>query len=535
MGPLLINLRLLLVPLSLLLLGLVVASAMVLPLAYLGIRAVGIGGEFLAFISSARILDALLNTAILTIVVTVLSALIAVPAAFVTMRTDLPARRFWSVAMALPLAIPSFVGSFAILGALAPRGSILQLLLSSFGVDRLPSIYGWPGAILALTLFTYPYMFLTTRAGLLGIDPAIEEAASTLGYGHRETFMRVTLPHMYPSIATGALLVASYVLSDFGTPSLMRFNSLTRMIYIEYQSAFDRSGAAVLGLLLVVQVVIILSLEHRARNRASYYSVGPGSKRITSTIKLGRWRWPAMIFSAGVTIPGLILPLAILIYWLINGVLAGEYFQPFLELAFNTAYVSSLALLIIPAALPVALLSVRFRSRVSSTLESLTYVGFAMPGIVVALSLVSFAANYATILYQSMGLLIFAYAILFIPLAVGTLRSSLLTINPQMEDVARSLGLGQVRVLVKITLPLARPGLLTAAALVMLTTMKELPATLLLAPVGFRTLATQVWSNTNDAFFAQAAVPAILLVAISALLVTVILSQERPREQSGGS
>ena len=134
-----------------------------------------------------------------------------------------------------------------------------------------------------------------------------------------------------------------------------------------------------------------------------------------------------------------------------------------------------------------------------------------------------------------MGLLIFAYAILFMPLAVGTLRSSLLSINPQMEDAARSLGLGQIRVLAKITLPLARPGLLTAAALVMLTTMKELPATLLLAPIGFRTLATQVWSNTNDAFFAQAAVPAIILVVISALLVTIILSQERPRERSGTS
>lgn len=506
-----------------------------LPLAYLGIRAVGIGGGLLTFLSSARILDALLNTAILTAVVTALSALIAIPTAFVTVRTDIPARRFWSLALALPLSIPSFVGSFAILGALAPRGGMLQILLSSFGVDRLPSIYGWPGAILALTLFTYPYMFLTTRAGLWGIDPAIEEAASTLGYGHRETFLRVTLPHIYPSITTGALLVAFYTLSDFGTPSLMRFNSLTRMIYLEYQSAFDRSGAAVLGLLLVVQVVAILFLEHRARNRASYYSVGPGSKRVASTIRLGRWRWPALIFSAGIAIPGLILPLGVMFYWLINGVFAGEYFQPFLEMASNTVYVSSLALLIIPAALPIALLAARFRGRVSGTLESLTYVGFAMPGIVVALSLVSFGANYATVLYQSMGLLIFAYAILFMPLAVGTLRSSLLSINPQMEDAARSLGLGQIRVLAKITLPLARPGLLTAAALVMLTTMKELPATLLLAPIGFRTLATQVWSNTNDAFFAQAAVPAIILVVISALLVTIILSQERPRERSGTS
>ncbi len=179
------------------------------------------------------------------------------------------------------------------------------------------------------------------------------------------------------------------------------------------------------------------------------------------------------------------------------------------------------------AALPVAILAVRYSGRLSSLLERATYIGFALPGIVIALALVFFGANYATPLYQTLGLLIFAYVILFLPQAVGATRSRLLQISPRLEEAARSLGSTPLQTLTKITLPLVRPGILAGAALVFLTTMKELPATLLLSPIGFKTLATSIWSATSEAFFARAAVPALLLILVSSVPMAFLVIRER--------
>lgn len=514
-------------PLFLVLAALVVALAMMLPLMYLTLRTVGVGEEVWLLLFQTRTIQVVVNSVLLALVVTMFSTLIAVPLAFMTLRTDLPGRRFLSVATLLPLVIPTYVGSFVIIAALGPRGSILQNWLAPFGIEQIPSIYGWPGTVLVLTLFTYPYILLTVRASLHNLDPALEEASRSLGYNHRESFFRVTLPHLYPSIAAGGLLVALYTLSDFGTPSLMRFDSFTRVIYIQYQSSFDRSMAAVLALFLVLVAIIILFLEYRARGKVRYYSTSAGSKRPAQTIKLGRWRWVALIFCVTIVWIALIMPLGVIVYWLIRGISAGESFMPVWQLVLNSAYVSGLAaFIVILAAFPVALLAVRYSSLFSNLVERSTYIGFAMPGIVVALSLVFFGANYATIFYQSIGMLIFAYVVLFIPQAVGTLRSSLLQLNPRLEEAARSLGHNSWKTLRHVTVPMVRSGLFAGVALVFLTTMKELPATLLLAPTGFSTLATRIWSATNDAFFAQAAALALVLVTVTALSMTIILYEE---------
>jgi len=501
---------------------------MVLPLAYLGIRASEAGAGIMGILTSYRTFEVFANSAILALVVTALSAIIAVAAAFLTVKTDLPAKKFWSVILIMPLAIPSFVGSFALIATFAPRGSVLQNLLAGLGVEALPSIYGWPGAILALTLFTYPYVFLTTRASLRGMDPALEEVSRSLGCSTLSTIRRVILPHLYPSIAAGSLLVAFYALSDFGTPALMRFDSFTRIIYVEYQLAFDRSSAAILSLLLVALVTLILYLEHRVRSKAAYYSLGPGTKRDPTLISLGRWKWAALAFCGTIATLGLFIPVGVLLYWLLQGVAVGASFPNLGVITLNTIYAAVVATAFIVAlALPMALLAVRFPSKSSTIIERLSYIGFAMPGIVVALALVSFGANHLPMFYQSMGMLVFAYVVLFIPLSIGAIRSTLLQISPRMEEAARSLGLGAGRTLLSVTIPLAKTGLLAGSALVMLTIMKELPATLLLAPTGFKTLATQVWTGAESASFSYSAAPALILVAISAISVTIILSQEK--------
>lgn len=520
-------------PLFLILAAAVVAVAITLPLVYLVIRAVGIGGdEFWALISRPRNITVFFNSAAMAATVTLFSTLIAIPLAFLTVRTDLPGRKFWLVATTLPLAVPSYVGSFALIATLAPRGSFLQLLLQPLGVDELPSIYGFPGAVLAITLFTYPYLLLSVRSGLQGIDPSIEEAGRSLGYSSRETFFKVVLPQLKPSMIAGGLLVALYSLRDFGTPSLMRFDAFTRVIFIQYKASFNRNTAAVLSLMLVTLVLLILWLEYRVRSRAAYYSRGSASLRPPKIVKLGIWKWPALGFCFLITSFGVVLPVGITLFWLIRGLNTGYSFPNLLPSIFNSVSAAGLAAIAATIfALPVAILSVRFPTKITAIIERCSYIGFGVPGIVVALSLVFFGANYLPFLYQTLPMLIFAYLVLFLPQSVGAIRTSLLQVNPQLEESARSLGRNPWQALREVTLPLVRPGVLSGAVLVFLTAIKELPATMLLAPIGFNTLATQIWQATENVDFADAAASSLAMLLVSMGSTLLVLSQENVKKE----
>lgn len=503
----------------------VVALAMLLPLVYLAVRALSSGlGEALAIAADASSLATLARTVVLAATVTAASVLIAVPLAWLTARSDLPGRRWWAVLGALPLVIPSYVGGFVLVSAFGPRG-LLQDALAPLGVERLPSIYGFPGAVLALTLFTYPYVFLTVRAALRGMDLSMEEAARNLGSSAYAAFFRITLPQLRPAIVAGGLLVALYTLSDFGAVSLLRYDSFTRQIYLQYSSAFDRTPAAVLAVMLVLLVAAILAVELWTRGRAGYFQTGA---RNAAPVALGRWRLPALVFCSVVVLVALVVPVGVLVFWLLRGLAFGESLNPVWQTAANSLYVSGLAAgVAVLAALPVAVLSVRFPGRASSLIERLTYVGFALPAVVLALSLVFFGANYAPAIYQTLGLLVFAYVVHFLPQAVGATRAALLQARPSIEEAARSLGRGPLSVMRTVTIPLARSGIVAGAALVFLTTMKELPATLLLGPTGFGTLATQVWSASSEAFFARAAAPALLLILLSAPPLYLLTIREK--------
>ncbi len=529
-------------PLFLTLAAAVVAVAIALPLFYLVIRTAGIGGEeFWELISRPRNIMVFFNSAAMAATVTLFSTLIAVPLAFLTVRTDLPGRRFWLLATTLPLAVPSYVGSFALIATLAPRGSFLQLLLQPLGVEELPSIYGFPGTVLAITLFTYPYMLLSVRSGLQGIDPSLEEASRSLGYGSRQTFFKVVLPQLKPSIIAGGLLVALYALRDFGTPSLMRFDTFTRAIFLQYKTSFNRNSAAALSLMLVTLVLLILWLEYRMRSRAAYYSRGSASLRPPKIIKLGIWKWPAFGFCLLITSFGVVLPVGITIFWLIRGLNGGYTFPNLLPTVLNSIGAAGLAALATTIfALPVAILAVRFPSKITAIIERCSYIGFGVPGIVVALSLVFFGANYLPALYQTLPMLIFAYLVLFLPQSVGTVRSSLLQVNPQLEESARSLGRNAWQTLREVTLPLVQPGVLSGAVLVFLTAIKELPATMLLAPIGFSTLAMQIWQATENVDFADAAAASLTMLLVSMGSTLLVLSQENVKKEqvlkeAGGS
>ena len=515
--------RLNLPPFSLLAPALLVGGAMLVPLAYLLVRSVGASDEAWDLLFRVRTLATLGRTALLVVTVTGLSVLVSVPLAWLTTRTDLPLRRVWTVLTILPLVIPSYVGAFLFVSALGPRG-LLQGALAPFGVDRLPEIYGLPGATMALALLSYPYILLIVRSSMAGMDPAMEESARALGRGPVRTFFTVTVPLLRPAIAAGSLLVALYVLSDFGAVSLMRYETFTWSIYQQYQGAVDRSIAAVLSLLLVGLAVGVLVAEQWSRGRVKYHRSGVGAARKLSLVRLGRWRWPALLLCGGLVAFALALPISVLAYWLARGVEAGGTFDGLWSAARNSLYGSGLAaLLAVALALPVAAMVVRYPSRISRALEGVSFVGYALPGVVVALALVFFGANYAGPVYQTIWLLVFAYVVLFFPVALGSVRSSMAQISPSLEEAARGLGRTPARTVLTVTLPLVRSGLIAGAALVFLVTMKELPATLILGPLGFNTLATQVWSASSEAFFAKAAAPALLLVLLSSVPTAILV------------
>lgn len=511
--------------------GGLIAAGMLLPLIYLLIRASAVGGaETATLLLRPQTLTVVWNSIALVLLVTAVALVIGLPLAWLTVRTDLPGGRAWSVLCALPLVFPSYVGSYSLVAMMGPRG-IVQGWLEPLGIERLPSIYGLPGAVWALAILTYPYLFLSIRAGLRNLDPALEEASRSLGLSPWQTFLRVTLSGLRPSIAAGALLVALYVLSDFGAVAMLRYNSFTRAIYVQYLGSFDRSLASLLALMLVVLSLLLLLAAQRVQGRHRYHRAGVGAARRREPVRLAAWRWPALAFCGAVVVATLILPAGVVVYWLVRGLLAGESLLPVWIALVNSVRAAALAAAVaVLLALPVAYLAVRFPGRYSAAVAGTVYLGNGLPGIVIALSLVFLGANYAPWLYQTPAMLIFAYIVRFLPEATGTIRAGLLQINPRLEDAARSLGLSRGQTVCRVTIPLLQPGIWIGVALVFLSTIKELPATLLLGPAGYTTLATQIWSATAEAFFARAAAPALILLVVSGLSIWLILRQE---EQGG--
>ena len=497
---------------------------LLLPLVYLVVRAAEGGGRGLDVVWRRSTLELVWSTGLLVVGVVAAAIAVAVPLAWLVVRTDLPARRAWAVAAALPLVIPSYVAALCLLGALGPRG----LAADVFGLERLPELRGYWGALLALTLSTYPYVYLLASAALRDLDPALEEAARGLGRSRGQVFRRVTLPALRPPVAAGGLLVALYVLSDFGVVTLMRYDALTRAIFLQYRSLFDRTPAAVLSLVLVALTAVLLVLEARARRGGRLHRTGPGVARRRSIVPLRRWKLPALAFCTLVVGCFLALPVTVLVTWLARGLERGDVTMPWGQVGGSLSASALAALAAAAASLPVAVLAQRFRRPWTVALERASFAANALPGIVIALSLVFFAARYAEPLYQTLALLVFAYVVRFFPQALSGTESALVRVSPRVEEASRALGRGTLATLATVTVPLARSGLLAGAALVFLSAMKELPATLLLRPIGFETLATEIWALTAVGAYSRAALPALLLIAVS-VPVLVLLSREPAR------
>jgi iron(III) transport system permease protein len=444
----------------------------------------------------------LFNTLRLIACAVITTGLIGTALAWAVERTDLRGKRIWSVLAVVPLAIPPFITSYAWVS--------ISTNLETF----------W-GALLVVTMAYYPLVYLPVAAALREMDPALEETARSLGLGRTNMFLRIILPQLRPALLGGVLLVALDVLVEFGAFALLRFRTFTTAIYGAYRAGFSGAEPALLAMVLLVLCVACLTAEFLVRGRARYGRLARGARRGATKYRLGGWHGLAQAGFASWAALTIGVPVGMIVYWLAQpGDVAtapvAATFGAVVSAAWASVYLGAAgAALTMALALPLGILAARYHGWLVTALERAAYLAQSIPGIVIALALVSLTVHALRPLYESTPLLVAAYAVLFLPLALVSVRAALTQAQPALEEAGRSLGLGRMSVLLRVSLPLAAPGLGAAGALVFISVTTELTATLLLAPIGTQTLATQIWADTSTLAFAAAAPYAAVMAVMS--------------------
>lgn len=495
---------------AMLVLAWLVALGALLPLGFIAWIAVETGWQTaVSLIWRPRVGELLVDTLLLEICTLPPAILLAVALAWLTERSDLPGAKFFSWLAVAPLAVPAFVQSYA-------------------WVSLLPSFHGLPAATLVSVLAYLPFLYLPVAAQMRRLDPALEHVAASLGQAPPRVFLRVVLPQLRIAICGGGLLVGLHLLAEYGLFAMIRFDTFTTAIIDQFQSSYNGPAANMLAGVLVLSCLGLIGLEWLLRGGARYARLGSGAPRPAARHRLGAWRIPALALPLGFAALSLGVPLLTLSRWLAAGG-DGVWRQPALAGAIAQTLVYALAGAVAAAAvaLPMAWLSVRAPGRTARFLEGChSYLG-ALPGVVLALALVTVTVRVALPLYQTAATVILAYVLMFLPRALVGLRAGIAQVPVELEQAAAALGHSPARTLLAVTLPLAAPGVAAAMALVAMGIATELTATLLLAPNGTRTLATEFWALTSELDYAQAAPYAVLMIVLSLPMTALLHAQAR--------
>ncbi|MFC7753507.1 ABC transporter permease [Tsukamurella soli] len=443
----------------------------------------------------ARSYSLLADTVALSATVAVGAAVIGTAAALAIERSGVPLRRLWSVLLVLPMAMPDFVVGFS-------------------WHSLLPTMNPLLAATAIMVLSTYPLVFLPVSAALRRSDSALEEVARGLGLGPVATFARVTIPAVRGAVAGGTLLAVLTVISEYGAFEAVRYHTLTTEIFTEFQ--FDPAAAAALSVPLLVLGLLFIGLDMAIPRRQAALQVG------SRTEVRGRSRWRAVPVTVLFTVLvglGVAAPVGVLVYWMRQSqhttLPAVATLSVATESTFGYCAMGGLGVVLL--AVPVAVLAVRYPSRWSTAVSVGAYITRALPGVIVALSLVYLAINYLTPVYETPYLVVAAYVILFFPLGLVCVQATVAQLPPQLIEVAHSLGRGNLYVFARITLPLIGPGLIAGFCMVFVTATTELTTTLLLAPLGVETLATQFWAFQTESSYGAAAPYALVIVVVSVI------------------
>ncbi len=482
------------------------------------------------------------NTLLLVFGVGVCVTLLGVSLAWLTAMCDFPGRRWLDWALMLPLAVPSYVLAFVALGLLSYSGPVQTLWRDTFGVGVwFPNVRGPGGVIFVLSMVLYPYVYMLARGALLSQGRGLMDAAQLLGRNHIKSFLLVALPMARPAIAAGVSLALMETLADFGAVSIFNYDTFTTAIYKSWFGFFSLTAAAQLASLLLLFVGLALIAEQRARGNGRFHQQ---AKRKRVGFKLRGWRGLlASAYCFSVVLLAFAVPVGQLLFWAFETAATdiGPRFWGLVEHTFLLGVMAACALL------TMALL-VAYGQRLKGHhhggyLERLAGMGYALPGSVLAVGIMTAFAYFdralinpfqvflgltpSQVLVGSVGALLAAYVIRFFSVAYGPVHSSLERIRPSYQEAAQMLGASKFEVLKRVYLPLLTPGLLSALLLVLVDTMKEMPATLLLRPFGWDTLAVRIYEMTSEGEWQRAALPALVLVLISIPPVIIMIRRSR--------
>lgn len=530
----------------LLIVGLVVALLAGLPVASVGLNLFAGGtSQTWGHLSSTVLPEYIANSLWLCLGVGLGVGIVGVTTAWLTAMHDFPGRRFFEWALVLPLAVPAYVMAYVYTDFLQFVGPVQTFLRDTFGWQHgdywFPDIRTLPGAVLMFVSVLYPYVYLLARTAFLERASGMLEAARTLGLGPWRAFFAVSLPLARPAIVAGVALALMETLADYGTVAYFAVNTFTTGIYRAWFSLGDRIAAAQLAAMLLAFVLFLLMAERVSRGRARYHNTTGRNRPMAGARLSGLAAGLAVVACVLPLLLGFLVPAGLLLKMALTEGDA-QFGQRFLTLSRNSFVLAGAT-----AAIGVLLaLLLAYGARLAKTplahaLNRLVGLGYAVPGAVIAVGVLIpvtrvdnwlagqwlhwFGYNPGLLLTGGIAALVYAYLVRFLAVALHTVDSSLGKITPSMDDAARSMGLGQGETMRRVHVPMLRGSLLTAGLLVFVDVMKELPATLVMRPFNFDTLATQAYTLASDERLAEASTAALAIVVVG-LLPLVALSRQ---------
>ncbi|OQW33901.1 MAG: iron ABC transporter permease [Nitrospira sp. SG-bin1] len=504
------------------------ASLILLPLGYVTVLALSADLSVWHRLWTTRIPELLWNTVSLAGAVALLTLMLGVTTAWMVTRFEFPGRRLWEVGLVLPLAMPTYVLAYVynyLLGFGGPMEQLWQMIAGPQA--RILSPQSFWGVTMVMALDTFPFVYLLTRSALLTFNVSFEEVARTCGASSLRRMLFVTLPLLRPSIVAGLALVILYVVSDFGAVSLLRYQTLTYAVFQQMTGRSDNQAASILSILLVLLALLFLLTERWFRRQSRFYQT-TGRFRAPQRIQCS-WAQTSALTICLTIVVGLAfgIPTYLLMTWSLSAEAQAILDARFFGFVWNSVLLSTLAATAgVFIGLPLAYLASRKPTWLNIGCLQAAYAGYVLPGPVAALAVLVLFLNALPFLYGTVIVLIVAYVLHFLPAGLQSLEPSIQQITPNLEEVARTLGLTVRETWRRVTLPLIRNGVIVAWVLMFLQTMKELPATLLLRPVGFDTLAIRVWLEASEEYYRLAAPSALLIVLVGLPALVLLLSRD---------
>lgn len=532
--------------------GLGIAGLCTLPLIAVAIAAALGSFDTLAHLIDTVLVRYTLTTLALMVLVALFTAIIGTGTAWLVTMTRFPGVRFFEIALALPFAFPAYVMGYAYTNFLDHPGAVQTALrnLTGWGPRDywFPEIRSVEGAAIMLTLVLYPYVYLLARAAFMQESATANLAARALGRGPWGAFWSVSLPMARPAIAGGVLLAVMETIADFGTVSYFGIQTFATGIYTSWFSLADRGGAAQLALCLLTFALFLAVLERMQRGAAKSFNAGKRVERYPPARLTGASRIGAMLACAMPVFFGFVLPLVLLIS-MSFGSEQDIFSARYIGFLMNSVTLAGVAALVTVGAAVLVAFNLRLNpTRVAVSTAHLSRIGYAVPGGVIAVGLLVpfafadntidaymrqwFGVSTGLLFTGTITVLVIAYLVRFMAAALNTVEAGLSTIHPTTDAVARTLGRSPIRMLWSVHIPILRPTVLTAMLIVFVDVMKELPATLIMRPFNFDTLAVQAYRLASDERLAGAAVPSLVIVAVG-LLPVILLCRSLARHHAG--